>query len=183
MLKGKKVLLRPIKRADISLFLKWFNDPEVTQYLERHLPLTEMEEEKWIEEHATTRAGSDVGFVIETINNEIPQAIGIIGLTQLKLKDRQGTFGIILGEKDHWGQGYGTEATRLIIRYSFEQMNLHRIASQVFAFNERSLKLHKKVGFFEEGVRRQAAFKNGQYWDTIEFGLLMDELKPSSLDL
>jgi hypothetical protein len=49
VLRGKKVLLRPVKRSDISFFLKWFNDPEVTQYLAMYMPVTEMAEEKWIE--------------------------------------------------------------------------------------------------------------------------------------
>ena len=53
MLKGEKVLLRPVKRSDISHFLKWFNDPEVIQYLSMYLPMTEMAEEKWIEDLAT----------------------------------------------------------------------------------------------------------------------------------
>jgi hypothetical protein len=54
MLKGKSVLLRPVKRSDISYFLKWFNDPEVIQYVGLYLPMTEMAEEKFIEESGTT---------------------------------------------------------------------------------------------------------------------------------
>ena len=55
MLKSEKVLLRPVRRADLDLqlFLKWFNDPEVTHYLGMYLPMTEMAEEKWIEGLAT----------------------------------------------------------------------------------------------------------------------------------
>lgn len=176
MLKGEKVLLRPIKKADISLFLKWFNDPEVTQYLTLYLPMTEMAEEKWIEE-SVARANSDVNLVIEIVNKGTPQAIGSLGLNHLKMKDREGTFGIVIGEKDLWERGYGTEATQLIINYGFEQLNLHRIVSLVCSFNERSLNLHKKVGFVEEGRRRKAVFKNGQYWDLIEFGVLENEWK------
>ena len=103
MLKGEKVLLRPIKRADISLFLKWFNDPEVTRYLALYLPISEMAEEKWIEENVTTRANSDIALVIEAVDNGVSQPIGSIGLHRLNLKDREGTLGIAIGEKDYWG--------------------------------------------------------------------------------
>jgi len=182
MLKGEMVSLRPIKRADVPLFLKWFNDPEVTQYLALYLPLTEMAEDKWIEESTSTRANTDVGFVIEATNKEVPQTIGSIGLHKLNQKDREATLGIAIGEKEYWGKGYGCEAVRLIVRFGFEQMNLHRISSSAYSFNERSLNLHRKVGFVKEGVRRKAAFKNGQYWDMIEFGMLEIEWKSLAIN-
>lgn len=175
MLKGEKVLLRPVKRTDISLFLKWVNDPEVTQYLDMYLPITEMGEEKWIEDVATARAASDVSLVIEAMKNGTSQPIGSLGLHRINPKDRVATFGIMIGEKDYWSQGFGTDAALMAIKYGFEQMNLHRINSSVFSFNERSYRMHKKVGFQEEGRRRKATFKNGQYWDIIEFGYLRDE--------
>ena len=67
MIKGKLVQLRPVQRADISYFLEWFNDPEVTQYLGMYLPMTEMAEQKFIEELGTTRAATQLIFVIEAI--------------------------------------------------------------------------------------------------------------------
>jgi len=177
MLKGKSVLLRPFKRSDISYFLRWFNDPEVVQYLDMYLPMTEMSEEKFIEELGTTRAGSDVLFVMEAIKGASTKPIGNCGLHQISPKDRNAVFGIIIGEKDYWSKGYGVEGARLIINYGFQQLNLHRISSAAVAFNERSIKLHKKLGFREEGRLRQAMFKNGQYHDRVEFGILREEWK------
>ena len=177
MLKGNSVLLRPVKQSDISYFLKWFNDPEVIQYLCLYLPMTEMSEEKYIEELGTTRAKSDAPFVIEVIEGASTKPIGNCGLHQINPKDHNATFGIVIGEKDYWSKGYGTEVSRLIINYGFQQLNLHRISSAAVAFNERSIKLHKKLGFQEEGRLRQAMFKNGQYHDRVEFGILREEWK------
>jgi len=177
MLKGKSVLLRPVKRSDISYFLKWFNDPEVIQYVGMYLPLTEMAEEKYIEELGTTRARSDTMFVIEVIEGSATKPIGNCALQGIYSKDRNATFGIIIGEKDYWSKNYGTEAARLLINYGFQQLNLHRISSTAIAFNERSIKLQKKVGFREEGRLRQAIFKNGQYYDLVQFGILKEEWK------
>jgi RimJ/RimL family protein N-acetyltransferase len=177
MLKGKSVLLRPVKRSDISYFLKWFNDPEVIQYLELYLPMTEMYEEKYIEELGTTRAKSDAPFVIEAIEGASTKPIGSCGLHEINSKDGKAIFGMGIGEKDYWSKSYGTEATRLLIDYGFQQLNLHRISSSAFAFNERSIKFHKKVGFQEEGRLRQAIFKNGQYHDLMLFGILREEWK------
>jgi RimJ/RimL family protein N-acetyltransferase len=175
MLKGKNVLLRPIKRSDISYFLKWFNDPEVVQYLEMYLPMTEMSEEKFIEELSTTRTRSDVILVIEVIEGDSAKPIGNCGLHQINSKNRNAIFGIVIGEKDYWSRSYGTEAARLLINYGFQQLNLHRISSYAFAFNERSIRLHRKIGFREEGRLRQATFKNGQYHDHVQFGILREE--------
>jgi RimJ/RimL family protein N-acetyltransferase len=174
MLKGENVLLRPVKRSDISCFLQWFNDPEVTQYLTIYLPLTEMQEEKWVEE-LPARAGASVNLIIEVIENNIGKPIGTLGFNSINPKDQVATFGIVIGNKEYWNHGYGTEAARLMVRYGFEQMNLHRIASLVFAFNERSLRMHKKIGFIEEGCEREAVFKNGQFWDVINLGILRKE--------
>jgi len=178
MLKGEKVLLRPVKRSDISHFLKWFNDPEVIQHLNMYLPMTEMAEEKWIEDLVTRgRAGTDAHFVIEAIDGDGNTPIGTIGLHGISPKDHGALLGIAIGEKDYWNKGYGTEATRLILDYGFRQLNLHRIWSASFAFNERGIKLHKRVGFREEGRQREAMFKNGEFHDVVEFGILRDEWK------
>jgi RimJ/RimL family protein N-acetyltransferase len=164
-----------VRRADLEYFLKWFNDPEVTQYLSMYLPMTEMAEEKYIEELGTTRARTDTPFVIEVVEGDSTRSIGTIGLHNINNKDHNVMFGIAIGEKDYWNRGYGTEAARLLIDYGFEQLNLHRISSFVYSFNERSVRLHKKVGFREEGRQREATFKNGKYHDHVMFGILREE--------
>ncbi len=175
MLKGDKVIIRPVKRSDIEYFLKWFNDPEVIQYLGLYVPMTEMAEEKFIEDLGSAAAGTRVMFVIETVVDTDNKPIGSIGLSNIHPKDYHAVFGIAIGEKDYWSRGYGTEATRLIIHYGFEQLNLHRITSSAISFNERSLRLHLRVGFKEEGRQREANFKNGEYHDLVMFGLLRKE--------
>lgn len=185
MLRGKKVLLRPVRRSDIQYFLKWFNDPEVIQYLNLYLPMTEMAEEKFIEELGASRAQNTVMFVIEAIEGDSSKPfdaaqgkpIGNTSLVNISARDHNATFGIAIGEKDYWSKGYGTEAARLIINYGFEQLNLHRINSGAFAFNERSLKMHKRVGFKEEGRQREYIFKNGKFHDHVLFGMLREEWK------
>jgi len=177
MLKDNNVALRPVKRSDISYFLTWFNDQEVSQYIGLYLPMTEMAEEKYIEELGATRARSSAQFVMEAIEGASVKSIGTCGLHEIDSKDRKAVFGMVIGEKDYWGKTYGTEAARLLINYGFRQLNLHRISSTALAFNERSIRLHKKVGFQEEGRLREAMFKNGQYHDLVQFGLLSQEWK------
>jgi RimJ/RimL family protein N-acetyltransferase len=174
MLRGEKVLLRPVRRSDLQNFLKWFNDPEVIQYLGMYLPMTEMAEEKYIED-LPSRGPTEARFVIDAIDGGESKPIGSMGLHSISPKDHSATFGIVIGEKDYWSRSYGTEATRLLLKYGFEQLNLHRISSSVWAFNERSIRLHLRVGFKEEGRLRDFVFKNGRYHDRVEFGILRQE--------
>ena len=177
MIKGKLVQLRPVQRSDISYFLQWFNDPDVTQYLLMYLPMTEMAEQKFIEEIGTTRAATSAFFVIEVEDAEKTKAIGTISLNGINAKDHNATFGIAIGDKKYWSKGYGSEAAALIIKYGFEQLNLHRINSGVLSFNDRSIRMHLKLGFREEGRRREIIFRNGAYCDEVMFGLLREEWK------
>ncbi|MDQ1283950.1 MAG: hypothetical protein QG620_298 [Patescibacteria group bacterium] len=173
-LQGEKVMLRAIEKKDIQLALKWFNDPEVIQFLQVYLPITELAEEKWFERVSLSE--HDIVFSIEIKAGENEsKPIGNCGLHQINWKDRVSTFGIAIGEKDFWGGGYGTEAAKLLMEYAFCQLNLRRISSSVYDFNERSLAMHKKLGFEIEGRRRQAIFKNNRYADEIVLGLLKEE--------
>jgi RimJ/RimL family protein N-acetyltransferase len=173
-LKGTTVQLRAISKKDIPVIVNWFNDPEVIQYLRFYLPLTEIAEEKYIEEASVS--GDSVLLVIEAIlDNGETRPIGTCGLHRIDWKDRNATFGIAIGEKEFWSGGRGTEAARLMISYAFDQLNLHRVSSAAYSFNERSIKMHRKLGFTIEGQRRQCVYKNGSYHDDVIFGLLRDE--------
>jgi len=182
MLKGNKVLLRSVKRSDIKYFLKWYNDPEILQYLAMYLPMTEISEEKWIE--AVSIKKDMVFFVIEAIkNNSRKKTIGTCGLSNINAKDHYAEFGIAIGEKKFWNNGYGTEAAQLLIDYGFMQLNLHRIHSGVYEFNAGSLKMHEKLRFTEEGHSRKEVYKNGKYWDKINFGLLKEEWEKNQQEI
>jgi len=182
MLKGKRVLLRPVKRSDAMLFFKWFNDTEVTKYLNLHLPLSEVEVEKWIEETIIARKQMDIFFVIEISEGRKTKAIGTCGIHKINAKDRNAEIDIIIGEKKQWGKGYGREATGVLIKYCFQEINLRRIATGAYSFNKRSIRALLSVGFRKEGRQLQIVFKNGKYHDNILFGLLKKEWETRTAD-
>lgn len=175
MIKGKRIILRPVFRSDVKNFISWFNNPEITQYLVTYLPITDIAEEKWIEDLSISRKDTDVVFVIEVIMGRKKIPVGTVGLHKIDWKNRDAEFGIAIGEKKFWGNGYGTEATKLILDYAFNQLNFHRVSSAAYDFNARSVKMHIRVGLKEEGRVRQSIFKNGQYQDKIIFGILQKE--------
>ena len=78
-------------------------------------------------------------------------------------------------DKGSWGQGYGTEATRLVVQHAFATLNLNRVWLEVYEYNPRGLRAYEKVGFRKEGVKRQDNYRAGRYWDTIVMAILREE--------
>jgi RimJ/RimL family protein N-acetyltransferase len=154
------------------------NDQEVIgNLMSQYLPVTEMAQEKLVDSLAGAGPDSQLLLVIELNGKDGGIPIGNINLHRVDVKNQHAYFGILIGEKEHWCKGCGTEATRLLLGYAFNQMNLQRITSHVFAFNERSVAMHKKAGFTEEGRMRKAMFKHGEFKDVVVFGVLREEWK------
>ena len=165
---GGKVVLRPITIGDAPRFVRWLNDPAVSKPLRgHHKRLTLKEERKWI--HALVKKKkTERQFAIVT-------AEGVhIGGTSLVLdaQNNRARFGIVIGEKRFWGQGYGTDATKEIIRYAFRILKLHKVELNVYAFNKRAIRLYRKIGFKVEGIQKEHLRYGGKYFDRIKMGLL-----------
>jgi RimJ/RimL family protein N-acetyltransferase len=176
MLKGERVKLAPLKREYIEKFLEWLNDPEITQYLMFHRPLTRDMEEEWFN-NLKTKENTIIFSILLNENKTKEKLIGNCGIEDINWKDRVGHCGIFIGDKENQGKEYGTEALRLLVDYGFNTLNLNRIELVVYDFNIRAMKSYKKVGFIEEGRKRQATFKNGKYHDIIIMSLLREEWK------
>ena len=171
---GKLIRLRAREPEDEPLLYKWFNDPEVTEFLTVRYPLSHAREKEFIE-HTQTPGYSLASFAVETIAEN--RLIGGVGLEGASPENRSATLGIAIGDKQFWNSGYGTDAMRAICRFGFEMMNLHRIALEVYDGNARAQHVYEKIGFQVEGRRRQAHFLRGRYVDVIVMGLLEGELR------
>jgi RimJ/RimL family protein N-acetyltransferase len=173
-LKGKKVILRPLRKAtDFELCLRWINDPEINQYLVVYMPVTEKKEEEWFENLASNP--NEIVLGIETPEGRL---IGTMGLHNINGKNRTAFTGALIGEKECWGKGYGTDAKMTLLHYAFNTLNLRKINSSVYAFNQRSLKYNLKCGYKIEGVRKKQIFRNGKYHDEILIAVFKDDWLP-----
>lgn len=172
MLEGSLVRLRAREKTDLDRVHRWINDREVTQYLLARYPLSRAAEEKWLEENADSSFQS-VRLAIETKDGV---HIGNIDLGPIDAEDRRGALGIMIGEKEYWGRGLGSDAIRTLLRFAFDEMNLNRVWLTAHEFNERAVACYRKCGFREEGRLRQDRYFRGRYWDTLIMGVLRDEL-------
>ncbi|MDO4799544.1 MAG: GNAT family protein [Bacillota bacterium] len=173
MLKGKLVRLREMRREDADPIRKLINDEDVLYFIRNEVPFpfTEKDEEQFIEGISATK--DQYNFGIESLRTG--QLIGACGFNQVSWKNRWAECGIFIGEKELWGHGYGSDAIRLLLRFAFEEMNLHRVMVGVFSFNERALMSYEKCGFVREAVLREHIFKRGRYHDLIMMGMLKQE--------
>ncbi len=174
MLEGKIVRLRALELGDLERDFTWINDPDVTRYLEARYPISRAEEERWLRDHPPNDFANGVFFAIETKDGV---HIGNIDLMRVNPEDRKAGLGIMIGDKEYWSNGYGTDAIVTLLRFGFDEMNLNRVWLHVFDFNQRAQACYKKCGFTEEGRLRQHYFSMGRYWDVLVMGVLRQEFE------
>jgi len=176
MIYGENLRLRAPEREDISTFVKWFNDPEVRSGISMVYPMSRAEEEIWFDSMLKSPQPERT-LVIEKCDGKQWTMIGTCGYHIIDWRNRSAELGIVIGEKQLWDMGFGTETMSLLIEHGFNTLNLNRIALQVFSSNPRAIRAYEKAGFIKEGVLRQAIYKNGNYSDIFIMSVLKSEWK------
>lgn len=174
MFTGRLVRLRVLEPGDTEALWRWHNDPEVMRWLDDGFPMSLAQATAKAEKRPPNSYGNML-FGIESIAGQ-----HLVGVARLRDADpvvAVAELDIYIGKKDCWGQGYGTEATRLICRYGFDKMRLHRIGLTVVTENEAAIRVYRRVGFVEEGRLRQTFHRDGQWYDMLAMGLLAGELR------
>lgn len=173
MLYGAKVFLRPLEESDLPAMLKWRNDPEVGKYVLPGVPfpMPMAKEKEWLRDLQNDAARK----IFAICDQATKKQIGSVGISNISQRDHAGFFSILIGEKDYWGHGYGTEAIVLFLGYCFRILNLRRIVLEVYAYNERAIKCYEKVGFVKEGLARRSVYKDGKYVDEYWMAMFQDD--------
>jgi RimJ/RimL family protein N-acetyltransferase len=177
MIEGREVRIRAIEKRDIDEIMKWINDPEVKSNLLMRYPVSQYQEERWIETALATDNQRNKTFALETKDGVY---LGGIGLHKIDWENSNAEVGIVIGKKEYWNKGYGTDAMLAILDFAFNQMNLHRVYLRVFEFNQRGIRSYEKCGFQKEGVLRQDRYRQGRYYNTIMMGILKEEFRQNS---
>jgi RimJ/RimL family protein N-acetyltransferase len=177
MLRGEKVILRAMTRSDLPAFVRWLNDPEVTQYLGGDMwPQSPEAEERWFNE--TVEKEKKILSIEATVpTGDAGVLIGNCGLGHLSQRDHNAELGIMIGDKEYWNKGYGTDAIKTLLRYAFDEMNHHRVYLSVDSDNARAIRCYEKCGFQVEGRLRQHVFGHGVWRDQMIMGILREEFR------
>lgn len=169
---GKKVKLRAIEENDLILLQKWANEPEICYMLAGwHFPTSMKDQKEWFSQLS-------VNSLNQRFAIDVPE-LGFIGTTNLvniNWKDRNAFHGMLLGDKEIRGKGYGMDTIMAVMRYSFEEVGLMRLDGSMIEYNKPSLGIYiKKCGWKEEGRQRKWYFRKNRFWDKILVGITRDD--------
>lgn len=174
-LESEKIYLRPLKEEDAEgNYRYWLNDREVCLgNSHQRFPITELSLKKYINESN----GSSSKLLLGIFDKSTDSHVGNASLQNINYIARSAEFAIVIGEREFWNKGIGRDVGVLIIDHGFKALNLNRIYCGTYSINHGMQKLALYLGFKQEGIRREADFKEGNYVDIIEYGLLKREWK------
>lgn len=162
-------MLRAIEEEDLELLHKWANDPETQDVIGNvHFPSSMDFHEMWFRK--LKRDQLNQRFAIEIPDSKI---IGISSIINIDWRNNHAWHGIVLGDKDKRGKGYGVDAVMATMRYAFDELHFERLDGSIIEYNKESYAFYcgNKLGWNEEGRRRNYYFRKGRYWDQIIVGV------------
>src|SRR4051812_16072221 len=165
---GERTVLRPFSAADADAMWEIVQDPEVVRFTFE--PSTELTPDR-LPSWSGPRAPAPDRLDLAVTDPDTGEVLGEVVLNEWDPVARSCSFRTLIGPRGR-GRGIGTEATRLIVGHGFEQLGLHRVQLEVYGHNRRALRVYEKAGFVVEGVRREAAFRDGEWVDDVIMGVL-----------
>ena len=179
-LAGDRIYLRALEESDITEeCIGWLNDPEVTRFLAMtgKYPATVDSMKRWIENYQ----GSTTNLAFAVIDKSTDRHIGNVTLYDINWIHRTADISLMIGAKDFWRGGYGTETQSIIIDYAFQRLGLNKVLNSPVADHAGSVIMAKKLGFQVEGVLRKQLFIDGEYHDQLRMGLFSHEFQKFTL--
>lgn len=179
MLETERLLLKSHTLDNVEKMNKWSNDPVLLYYDDDEpignelIPIENTK--KYIEKIMNDNDESIIRFGIHKKRDN--SLIGFCMIAFIDDYNKSCKMGITIGEENEWGKGYGKEVVNEVIRYCFEKLNLNRVGVEIYAFNDRSIKLFESLGFVKEGVIRELVYKKGKFHNEYIYGLLKSEWK------
>jgi UDP-4-amino-4,6-dideoxy-N-acetyl-beta-L-altrosamine N-acetyltransferase len=163
--------LRLLTEADLPLLLSWRNDPAINRYMFNQRPIQLAEHLQWF-----CRVRQDPAYIL-LIYEESSGPLGHVNFIR-KPDSAIAEWGFYVAP--HAPKGIGSSMCTTALKLAFLEINLHKVSAQILGYNERSLRLHKKLGFQQEGVLRDQHYDGNHYHDTHCFGLLEREWRKQS---
>lgn len=170
-LDGTKVILMGITKEHTPLIVNWRNNPKVKRNFIFQETFTNKMHNTWMD--TKVKSGEVIQFIIYIRDSSKP--IGSVYLRDVDKQKQKAEFGIFIGEDSARGKGYGGEAARLVCKYGFEQLNLHKIMLRVFAFNKEAVRCYENAGFVQEAYLKDEEKINGRFYDVIYMAMLNTE--------
>ena len=173
-LETTRLRLGEFNLADWPAAQSYCGDPLVVQFM-TFGPNTVAETQAWLQwcleqSQETPRRIYSLAIVLKSSE----QLIGNCTLALNPAEPRQAAFSYLLN-RTYWGQGYATEAMRVLFDFGFSELSLHRVADAVDPANVASIRVLEKLGLRREGHLREALWHKGRWWDEYLYAILAHE--------
>jgi UDP-4-amino-4,6-dideoxy-N-acetyl-beta-L-altrosamine N-acetyltransferase len=170
LIEGELIRLRAIEKEDLKQLRGWRNEPEIKKFTREYRELSMQNQLQWLDFLARNK--NTIMFAVETKNGKL---IGCTGLTYIDWKNRGAEASIYIGDKKYKGKGYGTDTLKTLMKYGFEELNLHMLFGEIFEYNKANIRLFEKCGFKRDGILRHRLYRDGKYWNSIFYSILKRE--------
>jgi RimJ/RimL family protein N-acetyltransferase len=168
---GERIYLRALEPTqDNHLYATWLCDQEIRRDFSVY-PTSDSRGRERLETFYKDFKHILLGVALKRDN----RLIGLVGLNNINTLNQSAEFYVIIGDRSLWGQGYGTEATKLMLRYGFLELNLNRIQTLDMEENIAGWRADEKAGFKLEGTLRESIQRFGKYHNQRVYSLLRNE--------
>lgn len=170
------IYLRPMTFEDTDLIVAWRNSDSVRKNFIYQALFTRESHENWI--HTMVETGRVVQMMI--CLTESKEAVGSVYIRDIDRQHQKAEYGIFIGKEGCRGRGIGTAAARLMIRYSFEELKLHRLFLRVYADNIQAIRSYEKAGFVREAYLKEDVCIGGVFRDIVLMAVLNEEKRQNN---
>jgi len=172
MIKGQKTYLRAVEENDLKTLLEWRNKPHLRKYFREYRELS-WDQQIWWYENIVLKDDKVRMFSVVDHDDTL---LGACGLCYINWVDRNADFSIYLGHNDIYiDDELAIDAAKILIKYGFEELNLHRLWAEIYDFDEPKKEMFKTLGFELDGRHRETHWTDGKWCDSLFFSLLKQE--------
>jgi RimJ/RimL family protein N-acetyltransferase len=170
MLHGNYVGLRAIEDKDLQTLLEWRNDPQLRKHFREYRELNSTQQNDWFMSKVNNDPGTRMFSIVDL---ESTQLLGACGLCYIDWVNRSADFSIYLGkDASYIDEKYAPDAASVLINYAFSELALHRLWSEIYAFDQKKIAFFNSLDFKLDGTHRETHWSNGQWHDSLFFSKL-----------
>jgi len=170
-------LAPPDPDRDAEVESRWTHDAEYLRLLapEPARPLSpgHIKKRHEMAEKEGDKAHHQVHFTIRARADD--RLLGFIRVEYIEWAHGAAMVQMGIGDPHERGHGFGGEALQLVLRYAFDELNLHRLMAITSDYNPGAVRFFERAGFAVEARQRQALQRDGRRWDALIMGLLRPE--------
>jgi len=177
MLNGKYVGLRAVEQSDLAQLLAWRNQPQLRRYFREYRELNASQQQQWFDTKVNGDASTRMFAIIDLANQRL---LGACGLCYIDWVNRTADFSIYIGADELYiDEHFAPDAARSMIRYAFGELGLHRLWSEIYAFDTAKMHFFETLSFSLDGRHRGTHWTEEQWHDSLFYSLLSSDPLPA----